>query len=90
MPAKLFLPAILAKLADAKALESDGNTVGEVVADVAVRFPALGQRLRDSNGQPYPFVTFYLNDEDIRFKGGFAAAVQSGDEVTVVPAIAGG
>lgn len=90
MPATLHLPAILAKLADAKALQSDGNTVGEVVADIAVRFPALGQRLRGADGQPYPFVTFYLNDEDIRFNGGFAATVREGDEVTVVPAIAGG
>lgn len=90
MPATLFLPAILARLADNKQLEVSGATVGEVVADVAARYPELGPRLRDSNGEPYPFVTFYLNDEDIRFHGGFTAAVRDGDEVTVVPAIAGG
>jgi molybdopterin synthase sulfur carrier subunit len=86
----LFLPAVLAKLANGKELTSEGATVGEVVADVATRFPALAPRLRDDNGDPYPFVTFYLNDEDIRFQGGFAAAVRDGDELTVVPAIAGG
>jgi molybdopterin converting factor small subunit len=86
----LHLPAILAKLADAKAIDASGTTVGEVVADVAARYPALGPRLRDANGEPYAFVTFYLNDEDIRFHGGFAARVGDGDEVTVVPAIAGG
>ncbi|HLA91082.1 MAG TPA: MoaD/ThiS family protein [Gemmatimonadaceae bacterium] len=90
MPATLFLPAILAKLADGKQLTADGATVGELVAGVAARYPALAPRLRDDQGNPYPFVTFYLNDEDIRFKGGFAAAVQDGDELTVVPAIAGG
>ena len=90
MPATLFLPAILAKLADSKQLTADGATVGELVAGVAARYPALAPRLRDDQGNPYPFVTFYLNDEDIRFKGGFAAAVQDGDELTVVPAIAGG
>ncbi|MGA9837556.1 MAG: hypothetical protein WBQ26_09610 [Gemmatimonadaceae bacterium] len=42
--------------------------------------------MRDDGGEPYPFVTFY----DIRFSGGFAAAVRDGDEVTIVPAIAGG
>src|SRR4029077_20427375 len=47
-------------------------------------------RLRDKEGKPYPFVNFYLNDEDVRFRGGFAAPVQDGDEVTVIPAIAGG
>jgi molybdopterin converting factor small subunit len=90
MPATLFLPAILAKLADSKQLQVSGDTVGELVSDVATRFPALAPRLRDSNGEPYPFVTFYLNDEDIRFHGGFGAKVSDGDELTVVPAIAGG
>ncbi|GDX86231.1 sulfur carrier protein CysO [Gemmatimonadota bacterium] len=90
MPATLFLPAILAKLADAKQLEVTGATVGELVADVSARYPALEPRLRDASGEPYPYVTFYLNDEDIRFHGGFAATVNDGDELTVVPAIAGG
>jgi molybdopterin converting factor small subunit len=90
MPATLFLPAILAKLADSKQLEVTGATVGELVSDVAARYPALGPRLRDTNGEPYAFVTFYLNDEDIRFNGGFGAKVSDGDELTVVPAIAGG
>lgn len=90
MPATLFLPAILARLADHKQLEVAGDTVGALVADVATRFPELGSRLRDANGEPYPYVTFYLNDEDIRFHGGFTATVRDGDELTVVPAIAGG
>lgn len=90
MPATLFLPAVLAKLADSKELTAEGATVGELVAGVSTRFPALAPRLRDEAGNPYPFVTFYLNDEDIRFHGGFAATVKDGDELTVVPAIAGG
>ena len=90
MPATLFLPAILAKLADGKELTAHGASVGEVVADVALRFPGLGARLRDDAGNLYPFVTIYLNDEDIRFLGGFEATVRDGDELTVVPAIAGG
>jgi molybdopterin synthase sulfur carrier subunit len=90
MSATLFLPAVLSKLADGKELAVSGATVGELVADIAARFPALAPRLRDTEGNPYPFVTFYLNDEDIRFQGGFAATVKDGDELTVVPAIAGG
>lgn len=90
MSATLFLPAVLSKLADGKELAVEGATVGELVADVSSRFPALAPRLRDADGNPYPFVTFYLNDEDIRFQGGFATAVKDGDELTVVPAIAGG
>ena len=90
MAVTLFLPTVLAKLADGRAIESTGETVGAVVANVAARFPNLAPRLRDETGQPYPFVTFYLNDEDIRFNGGFDAPVSDGDELTVVPAIAGG
>ena len=90
MAVTLFLPTALAKLADGRAIESAGDTVGAVVANVAARYPSLAPRLRDETGQPYPFVTFYLNDEDIRFNGGFDAPVNDGDELTVVPAIAGG
>jgi molybdopterin converting factor small subunit len=64
--------------------------VGEVVADVAGRYPELGSRLRDDKGQPYPYVIFYLDDEDIRFQQGFATPVGDGAEIVVVPAIAGG
>ena len=90
MAVTLHLPTVLAKLADGRTIASSGATVGEVVADVAQRYPALAPRLRDEHGNPYPFVTFYLNDEDIRFQGGFDAPVRDGDEVAVVPAIAGG
>jgi molybdopterin converting factor small subunit len=90
MSITLFLPAVLAKFADGNALTSSGATVGDVVTDVSTRYPQLASRLRDAEGSPYPFVTFYLNDEDIRFQGGFAATVRDGDELTVVPAIAGG
>ena len=90
MSVTLHLPTVLAKLADGKVIDAEGQTVGDVVSHVANRFPALAPRLRDDTGNPYPFVTFYLNDEDIRFHGGFDATVEDGDELTIVPAIAGG
>ena len=90
MSVTLHLPTVLAKLADSRVVEADGATVGEAIAEVATRFPNLAPRLRDDDGKPYAFVTFYLNDEDIRFQGGFDAPVRDGDELTVVPAIAGG
>ena len=90
MPVTLHLPAPLARLAGERVLHVAGATVGEAVIDAAARHPALAPRLRDDLGRPYPFVTFYLNDEDIRFHGGFDATVADGDEITVVPAIAGG
>ena len=90
MSVTLYLPTVLAKLADGKVIAAEGETVGALVDDVATRFPALAPRMRDEAGNPYPFVTFYLNDEDIRFHGGFDASVADGDELTIVPAIAGG
>ena len=85
------LPSVLAAHAGgARSVMASGRTLGEAVADVAARYPALGPRLRDEAGKPYRFVVFYVNDEDVRFRGGFDAPVQDGDEVTVIPAIAGG
>ena len=87
----LSLPTVLARLADGQRnIESAGVTVGAVIDDVALRFPALGPRLRTESGEQYAFVTIYLNEEDIRFAGGFDANVKDGDELVVVPAIAGG
>jgi sulfur-carrier protein len=91
MPITLNLPTVLARLADGRGeLEATGSTLGDVVRDVSERYPTLAPRLRGEDGTPYPFVTFYLNDEDVRFHGGFEAAVSDGDEITIVPAIAGG
>jgi len=85
------LPNVLSRLAGgARQLDGEGTTLSEVIGEICGRFPQLAPRLRDANGEPYPFVTIYLNDEDIRFQGGFGAPVKSGDVVTVVPAVAGG
>lgn len=91
MAVTFSLPTVLAKLADGQSsIAANGATLGEVVTEIAGRFPRLAPRLRDASGGPYPFVTFYLNDEDIRFRQGFATPVREGDEITVVAAIAGG
>lgn len=91
MALHVSLPSVLSRLADGnRSLSAAGATVGEAVTDVARRYPSLATRLVDDAGQPYPFVTYYLNDEDIRFTGGFAAAVRDGDELTIVSAVAGG
>ncbi|MEO7218363.1 MAG: MoaD/ThiS family protein [Gemmatimonadaceae bacterium] len=91
MAVTVTLPAVLARLADgSKELSSDGATVGQVVESLSRKFPSLASRIRDDAGQPYPFVVYYLNDEDIRLGDGFASVVNDGDELTLVPAIAGG
>ncbi len=91
MPVTLRLPTVLARSAGGQTThQARGATVGEVVSDVAARFPELGPRLRDAKGEPYPYVIFYLDDEDIRFRDGFATPIADGAEIVVVPAIAGG
>ena len=91
MAITVLLPSALAAQAEGRrTLDAGGTTVGEALNDVVSRFPALGPRLRDEKGEPYPFVTLYLNDEDVRFLGGFEATVRDGDELSVVPAVAGG
>lgn len=91
MQVTLRLPTVLARNAGGQTVhQAKGATVGEVVTDVAARFPDLGFRLRDAKGEPYPYVTFYLDDEDIRFQQGFQTPVAEGATIVVVPAIAGG
>jgi molybdopterin converting factor small subunit len=90
MPITIQLPKVLADLAGSRSIEANGATLGEAVDEVAGRFPAIASRLRDDRGEPYEYVVFYLNDEDIRLIGGFEASITDGDEVTIVPAAAGG
>jgi sulfur-carrier protein len=91
MPVTVQLPGILAPLADgARRIALEGSTVGAAVRSLTERYPALGPRLVDASGQPYPFVAIYLNEDDIRFVGGFDAAIRDGDELAIVPAVAGG
>lgn len=91
MPVTFHLPSVLAAhVGGTRAIDAEGATVGIAIDDLVTRYPQLAPRLRDAHGAPYPFVTFYLNDDDVRLVGGFDATVSDGDEVTIVPAVAGG
>ncbi|MEP7380275.1 MAG: MoaD/ThiS family protein [Gemmatimonadota bacterium] len=85
------LPSVLsAHIGGTRAVETSGATVEQAIDRLVDQYPQLAPRLRDASGAPYPFVTFYLNDEDVRLVGGFGVAVSDDDEVTIVPAVAGG
>jgi molybdopterin converting factor small subunit len=91
MSVTVRIPSVLARAAGGKTVhEATGTTVGDVVTALSAQHPDLGTKLRDAKGEPYPYVVFYLNDEDIRFQQGFATPVADGAEIVVVPAIAGG
>ena len=72
-----------------KTVEATGSTLAEVIDDLESRHSGIRDRLVDDKGLRR-FVNVYLNDEDVRFLGGLETPVSDGDNVTVLPAVAGG
>ncbi len=90
MAVKVRIPTPLQKLTQGKE-EVDG-TAGTVIAlvnELDRSYPGLAERVSE-NGKIRRFVNIYLNDEDIRFLSAEETLVKDGDEVSIVPAIAGG
>ena len=71
-------------------VEATGDSVDQVLADLERQFPGLKERLVDETGALRRFINIYVNQEDIRFLQSGATALKDGDEVSIVPAIAGG
>ena len=67
-----------------------GATVADVLDNLEEHFAGLRERLVDERGSIRKFINFYLNDEDIRFMDGEKTALKDGDELAIIPAIAGG
>jgi sulfur-carrier protein len=91
MPVNVLIPTPLRKITnDQDRVTADGSTVGEVIDDLGRQYPELTNRLCDDTGELRRFVNVYVNGDDVRFAGGKQAQVRDGDEVSIVPAIAGG
>jgi molybdopterin synthase sulfur carrier subunit len=91
MSVQVIVPAPLRKYTGNKgSVEADGQTVGQVIDDLEVRYPGIKSRIVEPDGRVKHFVNIFLNEEDIREKQGIATPVGSGDEVAIIPAIAGG
>ena len=73
-----------------KAVEGAGDTINDLLSDLDAKFPGLRGRLVTEEGGLHRFVNVYVNDEDVRFHGGLDAKLNSGDSVTILPAVAGG
>lgn len=67
-----------------------GATIGDVLADLERNYPGIKDRLCDDKGQVRRFVNIFANDEDIRFLQNLETPVKDADEISIVPAIAGG
>jgi molybdopterin synthase sulfur carrier subunit len=88
---KVRVPSPLRQLtAGASEVEVDGATVAEALVDLDRRFPGFAARLFEPSGGLRHFVNVYRNDEDIRAAGGLEASLQAGDDLSIVPAVAGG
>lgn len=91
MPIAVTIPPPLRGLThNADTVNAEGATVGELIADLDKNFPGIGDRILDANGTIRRFVNIYVNGEDVRFLEDKATPVKPTDEVSIVPAIAGG
>jgi molybdopterin synthase sulfur carrier subunit len=91
MAVKILIPTPLQKFTNNQAtIECTGSNVTELLNSLDNSCPGIKARLYDDNGQLRRFVNFYVNDEDIRFLEGPETALKDGDEVSIVPAVAGG
>ncbi|MSR65276.1 MAG: MoaD/ThiS family protein [Verrucomicrobiae bacterium] len=89
--AKVRIPTPLRKLTnEQETVAASGTNIGQLLEDLEKQYPGIKERLCDEQGQLRRFVNVYLNDEDIRFLQGQNTAIKDGDEVSIVPAIAGG
>lgn len=68
----------------------EGSTLGGIIDSMESQYPGIKGRLCDDQGQLRNFVNIYVNGEDVRFLDGMGTPTNSGDEVSIVPAVAGG
>ena len=94
MPVEVRIPTILRTYTgDQKSVEASGDSLSALIDDLESNHPGIKDRLVETKGGDVDlrrFVNVYVNDEDVRFLGGLAAPVADGDQVVVLPAVAGG
>jgi molybdopterin synthase sulfur carrier subunit len=91
MEVHVRIPAPLKKLAgEQDVIKSQGKTVEEVLRWLTDTYPGLEERLRDEKGEVRRFINIYVNGEDIRFIQNLQTPLKEGDQISIIPAIAGG
>lgn len=91
MPVEVRLPTLLRTQAGGRStVEVEGSTIGEALGSLVAQYPALLGQVLDGDGSLHKFVNVYVNDDDVRYLSGLDTAVKEGDEVTILPAVAGG
>lgn len=91
MPVKVRIPTPLRSLTKGEEeVTVEGKSIKEVIDNLETNYNGFKERLCDEKGQIRRFINFYLNDEDIRFKDNQETTVNDGDQISIIPAIAGG
>jgi molybdopterin synthase sulfur carrier subunit len=91
MSVRVRIPSPLRQLsAGAPSVEVEGATVGEALQDLEKRYPGFRSRIFEPKGGLRHFVNIYCNDDDIRSSGGLETALSPGDQLSILPAVAGG
>jgi molybdopterin synthase sulfur carrier subunit len=91
MALRVRIPTPLRKITKGQdEVSAEGNNVAEVIDDLEKNYPGLKERICEQDGKLRRFVNVYLNDEDIRFKNNLETEVKDQDELSIIPAIAGG
>lgn len=91
MAVKVKIPTPLRTLTnDQDLVSAQGETLSDVVQALEGSFPGMRERILDDGGEIRRFVNVYVNGEDVRFLSGLTTALKDGDEVSIVPAVAGG
>ncbi|WP_236243314.1 MoaD/ThiS family protein [Streptomyces sp. CC228A] len=90
MAIEVRIPTILRPHTNgAKSVEGSGDTLADLFADLETRHSGIQERIVE-DGELRRFVNVYLNDEDVRFLDGISTKLSDGDNVTILPAVAGG
>lgn len=85
------IPSPLRKITgELSEVECAGDTVKDIIEDLEARYPGVKARLCDENGDVRRFINIFVGEEDIRFLDGINTSVVSDQEISIVPAIAGG
>jgi sulfur-carrier protein len=82
--------SVLQKVVGAKSVQTEGSTVAEVLEKMNAAYPGFREQITMEDGSLHRFVNIYINDEDIRFLQQMDTPVESGDVVSILPALAGG
>ena len=91
MAVQVLIPTPLQKYtADQASVSLEAKSVADLIDAMEIAFPGIRTRLCDENGKIRRFLNFYVNSEDIRFLENETTSLNPGDEVSIVPAVAGG